>query len=537
MSDVIFARVQPDEVHLRETYRYEQTLGRTNLVTTAQAPSAQIQLVVSYDGYQSFTRQAYADVRRQVGRLARPPLAKAAPSRLAQVAAAVRRQAKEAWLRLLRLPPSRVTATNAAPPPATAANAAPAAVTAATPPHDALMGHLLFDAYARTDLESRFGLYERYGALPLRVPLLDDRQQLIADHHVARITFDYTPQELAVKPVQITAQVDDDQESLWPDASASQDDILAFLNQTALTHETQNGLRFAFRVEVNLPTASLPADFAVTVKQMALEWPLPLSIDHQAAALLPTKTDAAPEAPVATAPLKLNPLLRRLEWGGIPLRPADAPARPDLTTLTSEPIHLLIRRPADLYQVNVLNGQVEIELPGLLLSGVQAFYFDSIGRRLDQVKLEKKSRLLVDFKLTLNELFAQRAVLHFRQAVVPQVTQRSWRLSELDTHLADSGFRLTRRLQPATGPNERSVAFGAEPMTKPQSLQAWVVVNRAPNLVPAGNGRAALAVSVYSDVHIHLHCLSRADHVETALALNRLQTALTTHFEQMSAEH
>lgn len=527
MSDVIFARVQPDEVHLRETYRYEQTLGRTNLVTTAQAPSAQIQLVVSYDGYQSFTRQAYADVRRQLGALARPPLAKAAPSRLARLAAALRQQAQEAWRRLLRRPPSR-----AAP-----ANPAPAPATAATPPHDALMGHLLFDAYARTDLESRFGLYERYGALPLRVPLLDDRQQLIADHHVARITFDYTPQELAVKPVQITAQVDDDQESLWPDASASQDDILAFLNQTALTHETQNGLRFAFRVEVNLPTASLPADFAVTVKQMALEWPLPLSIDHQAAALLPTKTDATPEAPVATTPLKLNPLLRRLEWGGIPLRPADAPARPDLTTLTSEPIHLLIRRPADLYQVNGLNGQVEIELPGLLLSGVQAFYFDSIGRRLDQVKLEKKSRLLVDFRLTLNELFAQRAVLHFRQAVVPQVTQRSWRLSELDTHLADSGFRLTRRLQSATGPNERSVAFGAEPMTKPQSLQAWVVVNRAPNLVPAGNGRAALAVSIYSDVHIHLHCLSRGDHVETALALNRLQTALTTHFEQMSAEH
>ncbi|MGB2773480.1 MAG: hypothetical protein WBF31_14265, partial [Anaerolineae bacterium] len=85
MTHVIFARVQPEEVRINETYRHEQTLGRTVLVPTAQAPTGQISVAVSYDGYQSFTRQAQADVRHQWWRLQPRPLATTAPSRLRRV--------------------------------------------------------------------------------------------------------------------------------------------------------------------------------------------------------------------------------------------------------------------------------------------------------------------------------------------------------------------------------------------------------------------------------------------------------------------
>lgn len=532
MSNVIFARVQPDGVRIVETYRYEQTLGLASRVSAAQAPVGQIKVAISYDGYQSFTRQAYADVRRQYARWLARAAVPAPPSRLRRAVVRLTGPAPQIRQRIVRLlrrgRPEAPLAT-------------PAAVTDPAPPTEALIGHLLLDNYDRTDLGSRYDLYNHYGALPLQAPIrgagLDNLDQLRADRHRASIIFDYMPRDLAVKPLQVGVQVGDMREGIWPDPAASPTDILAALKQAAEASETQNDLRFSFRVEAYLTRSALPTALDVTLKKMWLEWPLPLSVDHQVAALLTDQGQATSGTPAWTASLRFNLQDNRLEWSGAPLHAASASARPDLTTWVTEPMHLVVRRPADLYFSDVLTGQVELELSGLLLSGVQALYFDGIGRRLDQVKLEKLSRLQVSFKLALSDLLAQREVPHFRQVVVPHVSLRGWRLSELEARLTDSGFHVTRVLQSGPGPNGWLAAFGAEPIAKPQSLQVWVLVDGSRRSLITEETRLGRAAATRSDVSIQLHCLSRGEHLDTALALNRLQTALTTHFEQMGARH
>jgi len=545
VSTVIFARVQPDGVRIVETYRYEQTLGLASRVSAAQAPTGQIKVAISYDGYQSFTRQAYADVRRQYARwlLASGVASMRTPRRRRLVS--VRRYMTNLSRRVARL--VRTAMRNAAVPAPSSAAIQTGQTQRITPgelpqpPTDALIGHLLLDDYSRTDLGDRFDLFNHYGALPLYAPIrgagLDDLDQLRADRHRASIIFDYLPRDLPVKPLQVGVQVSDMHEGVWPDPAASSTDILAALKQAAEAGEAQNELRFSFRVEAYLARSALPTELDVNVKKMWLQWPLPLSVDHQVAALWTDERQAASGTPAWAASLRFNLQENRVEWSGAPLHAATTSARPDLTTWVTEPIHLVVRRPADLYFSDVLTGQVELELPGLLLSGVQAVYFDGIGRRSDQVKLEKLSRLHVSFKLALSDLLAQREVPHFRQVVVPHVSLRGWRLSELEAHLTNSGFHVTRVLQTGPGQNGWLAAFGAEPIAKPQSLQAWVVVDGSRRSLLGDESRLGRAAATRSDVSIQLHCLSRGEHLDTALALNRLQTALTTHFERMGARH
>ncbi len=545
MSNVIFARVQPDGVRIVETYRYEQTLGLASRVSAAQAPAGEIKVAISYDGYQSFTRQAHADVRRQYGRwlVTSGAAATRTPGRWRFVS--VRRSMTDLKRRVARFARRVMRAADVpGPPPPTTQTAQPQANAPAAPlqpPTDALIGHLLLDDYSRTDLGDRFDLFNHYGALSLRAPIrgagLDDIDPLRADRHRAHIIFDYAPRDLAVKPLQVAVQVSDWREGVWPNPAASPTDILSALNQAAEASETQDYLRFSFRVEAYLARSGLPTALDVTVKKMWLEWPLPLSVGHQVATLMTDQAQATSATSAWADSLKFNLQENRLEWGGMTLHAATTSARPDLITWVTEPMHLVIRRPADLYFSDVLTGQVELELSGLLLSGVQAIYFDGIGRRLDQVKLEKLSRLHVGFKLVLSDLLAQREVPHFRQVVVPHVSLRGWRLSELEAHLTDSGFHVTRVLQAGPGQTGWLAAFGAEPMAKPQSLQVWVVVDGSRRSLVADENRLGRVAAARSDVSIQLHCLSRGEHLDTALALNRLQTALTSHFERMGVRH
>ena len=124
-----------------------------------------------------------------------------------------------------------------------------------------------------------------------------------------RLTFDYVPQTLAVRPLQMTVEMSDSTTPAWPPATASQQDVLTFLSQTAQTAEASDLVRFSFQVELHLPRTSLPAGQIVTIKQMWLEWPQPLSVPHQVARLMLGGKTAEAEAPAPVPDLVYNPCL------------------------------------------------------------------------------------------------------------------------------------------------------------------------------------------------------------------------------------
>ena len=408
--------------------------------------------------------------------------------------------------------------------------APPPSGVARIPPANALIGHLLLDDYDRTDLGGYYDLYNYYGALPVCVPIRGSTpgsfQHLVADRTATTITFPYEPQASNINPLRMDIQISDGWESAWPDAKASPETVLAFFKQT---EDVQDHLRFALRVELNLPRTSIPEDVPIKVKHLWLEWPSPLSVNHGAAYLLSGQAKQGTDTSPAALLLKYDPIGRRLEWGDMPLQPTSVPARPDLTTFISQPLHLVVTRPADLFQIEALKGQIQIELPGLLLSGLHILYYDSIGRRLDQVKMKKSSRLVVRFELILADLFAQHEHLLFRQVFVEHITLRSLHISDLDSHLANSNFRLTRVLYNGVKDNDWNAVFGVEQIAKPKSFQAWVSLYNRRHATTVGQGLNRLSVG---NIHIRLHALSVGNHRETGQALNRLQTALVAYFEE-----
>ncbi len=528
MSDLFFARVQPDELKITETYSFEQTLDRALLMPAAQSTSGQISAQVSYDGDQSFTRQALADVRRQWWLWQARTKPQAPPSLLRRTAARLVQPARAWQQRLAQL------VRRGAKSPKPAARVAPAS---STVPSQALIGHLLLEAYDRTDLKARYDLYDRFGAIALPLPIqtqtLEATNQMIADDAKSVLTADYQPQALSVAPLRLAVQISDSWENQWPGAGATPQQLHTFFasfSDASQAFTTQNHLRFSLRVELNLPSASLPAGTAVSVKQVWLAWPGPLSTNHEAAYLIAGEATSS-AAPVDNPLLKYNPLEQRLEWGGMPLQPATAPTRPDLTTLVSEPLHLIVKRPADLYQIETLDGQLEIELPDLLLSGLGLRYYDSVGRRHNGIAMQKKTRLVVRFKLVLADLFAQRQTPLLRRVFAPAVTLRAFRPRDLFLHLADLGFSVTDTpdvVAQGRHSHDWRVIFRVQPMARPQALQAWVMVRGQPGATTIGG---LLTRADSQDAIIQMGALSSGSQVGTALALSDLQAALISFFE------
>jgi hypothetical protein len=64
---LVIARARPESVRLTETYFYDRVIARHHMTERKRAPTGQIRIVVPYDGERYFGRQAYRDVRTQLG--------------------------------------------------------------------------------------------------------------------------------------------------------------------------------------------------------------------------------------------------------------------------------------------------------------------------------------------------------------------------------------------------------------------------------------------------------------------------------------
>ena len=69
--------------------------------------------------------------------------------------------------------------------------------------------------------------------MPIHGDGLDNLHQLLDDRCAAKLTFDYVPQTLAVRPLQMTVEMSDSTTPAWPPATASKQDLLTLLSQTA----------------------------------------------------------------------------------------------------------------------------------------------------------------------------------------------------------------------------------------------------------------------------------------------------------------
>jgi hypothetical protein len=494
-TDTVHARARPETVRLVEHYFYEQEISRNPSNRGSAAPTGRIELTVPYDGHKYFTRQACADVTNALG----------------------------------------------APPPTAAA--------------EALVGHLLLAGYADTDLGDLLDLNDRYGSVPIRVPIpaagdSAELDELQADRRTCVITYDYAPRRDRPRLVPIHVQADllDPDSVDLPSIDGMTTDGGSLINDIArkITQQVSFRPHLLLRIVVRLDIPRRPGQKVrrPKVARMALDWPTITSL--RALHLSIGEDDA---------PITYNPMAKSLEWSDVRMWAAQDSADGDVQTYRSADMFLWIEQPGELYQQESLDGVVEVEIPGQLLSGMEARLYDAVGARPSGRGPQLTSKVSTRLRLILDDAFARRTLSPWQQLHFDEVIPDEMRIADIVTALKDRGFELVTdepivRSETAAR-NDRAVRNGpaadthverflrARKSEGPDIMELWLVVEgrryqtERQNQVPGGHTYKSTFES--GELKVYMRGTLPRDSRELTHEMNALQRALRERFDRQRA--
>jgi hypothetical protein len=285
-SAVIYARAVLKHAEITEEYSYAQVISASPRTTQDRRPGGRIEFVMPYDGCTYFTRAARDDVAYQ-----------------ASYGGA---------------------------------------------PGSAVIGHLLLNDHSRTDLQERLGLDDRYGSIPVEVPLppiegaAGELDQLTADQLTGVSTYEFEPDPPVVIPVQLDIELfDPDSLNLPPT------DLRVFhLETDAARQRVTDGIakvaqHVSFRDELILQIVvhlSVPAHAALDepprVARLAIEWPTITSLRTLHLRVGESRyRDGRLAGAEDTPPVRYNPGRGCIEWDNVPMYDVESePEKPDETS-------------------------------------------------------------------------------------------------------------------------------------------------------------------------------------------------------------
>lgn len=380
----IYARVRPASVNLRESYYFEKIISRNPFIgpDQDQASKGKFEFAVPYDGDQYFTRQAYNDVKKQFN-----------------------------------------------------SNSPGGDI-------EAQLGHIAFINYDRTNLREALGLNNRYGSFPLTVPILgqgiSNIEQLYSDRLTSTVALDYIPDWPDFSPIDVNLELWDEDTLSWSGTENPEEDKQLAKIAEEITQQVNfhHNLLIKPRLWIDLPNHLIEEDVHPTIIRMTLKWP---TITSFRGLNLRIGSPLGKEHRVI-----YNPETRNLEWGDIPMNSDPQFSRTGVRTFSADPMYLFTDYPGELYQQLCLEGQVEVKIPGLLLSGTQARLFNALGERTVNNELKAVSHVTVKFKLILDEAFARRKLSPYQHLYFDEVIPDEMRVADIKTAIADRGFRIVQ---------------------------------------------------------------------------------------------
>jgi hypothetical protein len=402
MADrTIFARALPESVRIAETYRYRQTVTHNAAQDVVGAPKGELTVRVAYDGQRSFSRQAWLDVQHQDALRAK--------------------DGQE---------------------------------------QTALIGQLIFANTARTRLSNVLDLHSQSNSAPIRVPIahpvLETLGDLINGEHAWEASVTYEPDEPATWPIRLTLDVRDEKSTgsvSEPMETRSSPPSMKDLAEAVTRHlAIPRALTLLARVRVDLPSPPPSENWLPVVTKVQVKWPRFTSLRGFWVA-----NDDKPDEAIV---FRFDPITRSLEWSGPLLTPGKRMASTGVRSYFSPTMALTIEQPSDLYvetnetQRNgaarwplseTLSGEVEVEAPDWLLSGLQVRLFDATGRLVERPLVHLKTVLRVDFELNLDDVFARRTLSPRQHIVFEQVIPNALRVLDVKTALGDRGFSIEDR--------------------------------------------------------------------------------------------
>jgi hypothetical protein len=472
----IFARAKPASVKISESYFLEKKISRNPFIRPRQTPIGNIEIVVPYDGDQYFTRQAYNDVKQQVNN------------------------------------------------------------SSARGNMEAQIGHISFINYDRTNLTEVLGLNNHYGSFPVAVPILGAGisriDQLYSDRLKSTITVDYIPDLPDFSPIDVNLELWDEETLSWSDATNSEEDKQLAKIAEEITQQVNfhHNLLIKSRVWIDLPSHLVKEDVQPKVIQMSLKWPTVTSFRGlQLRVGSPLGTEAR---------VIYNPETRNLEWGDIPMNIDPQFSRTGVKTFFADPIYLFTDYPGELYQQLCLEGQVEVEIPDLLLSGTQARLFNAVGERMVKNELKMVSRVNVKFELILEEAFAKRKLSPYQHLYFDEVIPDEMRVADIKTAIVDRGFRIVQDKSLAP-PNEIRYFVKAVRPEGPDTMELSMLIEgkrqEAERETQLKGGQKFKSSTESGYLRVYIRGEMHGNSQRLTQEMNAFQTALHERFERLRA--
>ena len=372
---------------MAETYSVTQEISR-NPRREPGTPTGRIEMVIPYDGGDYFTRQAVRDVERAV---------------------AARGRAE---------------------------------------PRTAIVGHLLIADHRRTDLYQNQGMRQHgeVGVIPLEVPVTSadgTTGRLTSDRRASVMSYDYVPEPPELFPIGLDVRlfdpdiIDLEWDRLLDAFDVDPADLIKRLTQEA---RFKSELLLIIQVHLTLPVKKGQL-LKPMVKRISIGWPTVTSIATTQLVILappnPRLRQGTRRPGYRPRPIRYNPVERRLEWENVHFLPSKRSDDQDVVNCTfrSAQMQLIIGHPGELFAAERLTVHAEVEVPGYLLSGVEARLYGATGNRVPVAPGRPLPELMTHVNATatlqLDDAFAERMFAPYHQVVFDNVVPDEKRIDDI----------------------------------------------------------------------------------------------------------
>ncbi len=482
----IFVRANPESVEIEETFELVQEISRNRSVGRGpDDPTGRITISVPYDGDEYFTRDAVRDVEQYLQR----------------------RGPQDGDI-------------------------------------EALIGHLVLANYQDTNLPDPavLNLTGRYGVVPLRLPVrspdLGDVQELVSDRHEYHYEVEYAPatDRPEIIPIKLSVDLEDPDNADLPEIDFTSDPDK--LDQVASKIMEYVGFRpkltLQLKVHVTLPPRRGPAPQAPIVRRISVELP---TITSLAPSSLQLEVDEVP------TDVQHNPENRSLEWFDVTTTQAGVAGKGEPRFFKSPSMMITITQPGELFTRRDLVIEVEVEVPGELLSGMDARLFDARGqqhRRGRKNPLTLRSKITMRCTVVLRDAFARRLLSPYQSFHFDEIIPDDLRVADIATALGDQRFDVKRvNLASVKGKDDLRHFLFAERIEGPDTMALWVFVHGHRHTTERrsqqAGGRRYTSTFDSGDLGIIVYGWVRRDTRDLIHEINELQLALRDRFRRLKA--
>lgn len=403
----LHVRAIPQIINITEEYHYTQYISSNDSFREKGAPTGKIEVIVPYDGYKYFSQQAKQDVKQQLNG------------------------------------------------------------NTVYDKDNALIGHLALSNFEKTDLEDLLYKNGVYESLPIKVPIRNNHSTLDwlnSDRHCCVTEYHYKPESLKIQLIKPTIKIwDDDAGFLDLEVSGkSKQHCQAVANKIARqvksgfgrsSSDLKGTLLILFCVSVDIHKYFiLDVELRPKIARISIKSPTITSLDNFQI-IKDFSSKKTPQKIFYNSPQQTLELTDITTWS------ISKGTNVNYESYSCD-VGLIIKKPGELYHQYNLEGEIIVEIPTILCSGLKARYYGFDGHELSDNKdlIQLKTIINIDFNIALNEAFAKRKRTTAHQLIFNNILPTEDNLNIIKDNLQSQGFKQEEFLKTETRDNNQASA-------------------------------------------------------------------------------